>query len=48
MLERRHESRVRAQLSVQIFGVDGNGKRFAKSVPATNIAEAERFYRMWM
>jgi hypothetical protein len=40
MLERRHESRVRVQLSVQIFGVDGNGKRFAKSVPATNISRS--------
>jgi len=40
MLERRHESRIRVQLSVVIFGVDGNGKRFTRTVPATNISRS--------
>lgn len=40
MLERRQESRVRVQLSVQIFGVDGSGKRFVRDAIASNISRS--------
>jgi PAS domain S-box-containing protein len=40
MIERRSESRIRVQLSVQIFGVDGNGTRFVRDVTASNISRS--------